>query len=195
MRRRRSHLQRWIEDQHYQAHLDADSIDALECSELEQDPVTQQRIGTPCNPYLAYPHLGGPAVGPKAFNEAGSMHSYVVVDAPADGPGGEDTDHEDLDAEGAEVCTRAAGRRLNYELTRTATAHVAPHLSHAQSRAGSCHAHKITTSVDDLAQLPPFVSVPSRPLYIDYRGLGDFAHLFTAIPVSFFAAWEEQDRL
>lgn len=106
MRRRRSHLQQWIEDQHHHtAHLDADSADAFDLSERGDGPASKQRVGTPCNPYLAYPHLGGPAVGPKNFNEAGSMHSYVVVDDAVDGPEG---DHGDLDSEGAEVCVHAA---------------------------------------------------------------------------------------
>ncbi|KAF7979393.1 hypothetical protein HWV62_42494 [Athelia sp. TMB] len=189
MRRRRSHLQRWIEDQHYQTHLDADSIDAFECSELEQDPATQQRIGTPCNPYLAYPHLGGPAVGPKAFNEAGSMHSYVVVDAPADGPGGEDTDHEDLDAEGAEHSKSSSLSTLNLSRPPTATASsttddysptmprgapwkwrpsVLNHFSSATEQAPQPQPHPGLLSPD--AQQPPRPSMSSSITYMSSAG-------------------------
>src|ERR1700691_251418 len=47
LRRRRSHLKRWIEDQHYHSQIEPDDI-------FNDDPKSPvERIGTPCNPYLA----------------------------------------------------------------------------------------------------------------------------------------------
>jgi hypothetical protein len=90
LRRRRSHLKRWIEDQQY---IEPDDFFAEPESPVE-------RVGTPCNPYLAYPHLCGPS---KTLNEVGSLHNYVVVDDIVQDETHLDEDHVSVDSDRAEV--------------------------------------------------------------------------------------------
>lgn len=99
LRRRRSHLQRWIEDQHYITQ--GDSTDIFELSEDLETPIAA--VGTPCNPYLAYPHLAVGSFRSSTMDEVGSMHNYVVVDDTVDEDADEDADHVSVDSEGAEV--------------------------------------------------------------------------------------------
>lgn len=70
VRRRSSHLKRWIEDQ--QSHSSATPSLVLDLT--EDSNVCP--VGTRCNPYLAYPHLKFSPVD----DDADSLHSYDVVD-------------------------------------------------------------------------------------------------------------------
>lgn len=67
LRRRSSRLSRWLSE--LQLSTPSDALD-LE----DVDPV-----GTRSNPYLAYPHLSLAALR-CSFDDADSMHDYVVVD-------------------------------------------------------------------------------------------------------------------
>jgi hypothetical protein len=93
LRRRRSHLKRWIEDQQ---HIEPDDFDFDD----PESPI--ERVGTPCNPYLAYPHLSVASFHPRTLNEVGSLHDYVVVDDIEDQTH-DDEDHISVDSDGAEV--------------------------------------------------------------------------------------------
>lgn len=98
LRRRRSHLKRWIEDQQYHAHVGPDDDDFFSSPD---SPV--ERVGTPCNPYLAYPHLSASSFHRRTTNEVGSLHNYVVVDDVADDDAPADEDRFFVDSDGAEV--------------------------------------------------------------------------------------------
>lgn len=119
LRRRRSHLQRWIEDQQYHTHAGPD--DASDILDDTESPVPT--IGTPCNPYLAYPHLGVASSHPRTLNEVGSLHNYVVVDDIPDEGDEVEEDRASVDSEGAEV--RFSKETIILFLTHIATAHVA----------------------------------------------------------------------
>lgn len=108
LRRKRSHLNRWIQDQQYQVEHD-DVFD-----DVPESPV--ERIGTPCNPYLAYPHLSVASFQPKTLNEVGSMYNYVVVDDVVDDETRPDDDHFSVDSDGAEVrlCFRIVCTHLGF---------------------------------------------------------------------------------
>ena len=67
LRRRSSRLSRWLSE--LQLSTPSDALD-LE----DVDPV-----GTRSNPYLAYPHLSLAALR-CSFDDADSMHDYVVID-------------------------------------------------------------------------------------------------------------------
>ena len=118
LRRRRSHLRRWIEDQQYQAHVEPDDF----LNENPQDPV--ERIGTPCNPYLAYPHLSKPSYYPKNLEEVGNLHNYVVVDDVLEDETHVDDDHASVDSDGAEV--RGDLAHIIYVLYLHAPQHMSP---------------------------------------------------------------------
>ncbi|KIM88614.1 hypothetical protein PILCRDRAFT_813581 [Piloderma croceum F 1598] len=107
LRRRRSHLRRWIEDQQYQAHVEPDDF----LNENPDDPV--ERIGTPCNPYLAYPHLSKPSYYPRTLDEVGSMHNYVVVDDVLEDETHVDDDHASVDSDGAEHMSPPASSAID----------------------------------------------------------------------------------
>ncbi|KII94118.1 hypothetical protein PLICRDRAFT_416504 [Plicaturopsis crispa FD-325 SS-3] len=78
IRRRSSHLQRWIQEQ--QCHTSA----SPSVVDLTND-LDEPRVGTPCNPYLAYPHISlTPARHAK--DDLDSLHSYDLIaddDIPA----------------------------------------------------------------------------------------------------------------
>lgn len=97
LRRRRSHLAKWIEDQQYIAHTDDNVFGASD--HTEESVITT--VGTPPNAYLAYPHLKMPSFK-EPLDEVGSMHNYVVVD-DVDGDADVDEDRMTVDSEGAEV--------------------------------------------------------------------------------------------
>jgi hypothetical protein len=98
LRRRRSHLRRWIEDQQYHAHVESDDF----FTDNPDSPI--ERVGTPCNPYLAYPHLSTATYQrPRTLNEVGSLHNYVVVDDALEDETRVDEDHVSVDSDGAEV--------------------------------------------------------------------------------------------
>lgn len=100
LRRRRSHLARWIEDQQYIAHTDDDVFDAPD----HVEEAAMASVGTPPNAYLAYPHLKMSSFK-EPLDEVGSLHNYVVVD-DVDGDGDGDEDRDTVDSEGAEVSLR-----------------------------------------------------------------------------------------
>lgn len=111
LRRRRSHLRRWIEDQQYQAHVEPDDF----LNENPEDPV--ERIGTPCNPYLAYPHLSRPSYYPRTPDKVGSLHNYVVVDDVLEDETHVDDDHASVDSNGAEHMSPPASSAI-YDSTQ-----------------------------------------------------------------------------
>ncbi|EGO05302.1 hypothetical protein SERLA73DRAFT_157878, partial [Serpula lacrymans var. lacrymans S7.3] len=80
LRRRSSHLSRWLQEQ--QSHVSPKSSQADLDFDISDDV---QGVGTECNPYLAYPHLSGAALR-NSFDDAGSMHSYVILDESHDYP-------------------------------------------------------------------------------------------------------------
>jgi hypothetical protein len=62
-----------------------------------------ERVGTPCNPYLAYPHLSAASFYRRTLDEVGSLHNYVVVDDVAEDETHIEEDHVSVDSDGAEV--------------------------------------------------------------------------------------------
>ena len=115
LRRRRSHLKRWIEDQQ---HIEPDDFDFDD----PESPI--ERVGTPCNPYLAYPHLSVASFHPRTLNEVGSLHNYVVVDDIEDQTH-DDEDHVSIDSDGAEVCVFLSLYTV-YEFIHVRPQHMSP---------------------------------------------------------------------
>ncbi|KAH7916364.1 hypothetical protein BJ138DRAFT_995653 [Hygrophoropsis aurantiaca] len=70
LRRRSSRLSQWLQELQNQSSAQSTVVDLSGDADADNSG---------CNPYLAYPHLSLAAVRPS-FDDAGSMHSYVVVD-------------------------------------------------------------------------------------------------------------------
>ncbi|TFK56699.1 hypothetical protein OE88DRAFT_1640577 [Heliocybe sulcata] len=71
VRRRSSHLERWIEDQH---RLSTTSEEAEPYVSLDEDA---PGVGTPCHPYLAYPNLTTRYCNEDSYKQ--TLESFVVV--------------------------------------------------------------------------------------------------------------------
>ena len=92
IRRRSSHLQRWIEDQLTRPH----SAGAAEGASTDTLP-----HGTAPHPYLAYPGITPPRFGESDPDDSRTLESYVLVDD--DGPGSSHLQPEDEDV--FQVCS------------------------------------------------------------------------------------------
>ncbi|KZT30866.1 hypothetical protein NEOLEDRAFT_41761 [Neolentinus lepideus HHB14362 ss-1] len=85
VRRRSSHLERWIEDQH---RLSTTSEDTDAYISLNDDVPP---VGTACHPYLAYPHLTTRYCSEDVYKQ--TLESFIVVDD-------DDVKHADAALEG-----------------------------------------------------------------------------------------------
>lgn len=153
IRRRSSHLQRWIEDQLTRPH----SAGAAEGASTDTLP-----HGTAPHPYLAYPGITPPRFGESDPDDSRTLESYVLVDD--DGPGSSHLQPEDEDVFQVNPATPPV--RSSPTLSTGATPrpssgifHAAPslrnlHLSLPPSRRKSAENHKSPSPTSRHSFLP-----------------------------------------
>ena len=74
--RKSGHIKRWVEEQR---RLTTNADGAGNDGSINNDP----SIGTPCHPYLAYPHITWPAPI-ESLDDGASLADYVIVEDDED---------------------------------------------------------------------------------------------------------------